>query len=329
MLERRTILLSLMLVAFAFIRPAQTQVASSGAQPVVQVAAESTAQQDRLVLGDVAEVRASEDETVARLRAIALGFAPNVGTVREITRERLALAIAAAGFAEGTVQLNSPAVILVRRIAQSLDPALVREEIERVALSELNASGATARFTRLDLPTQIEAPSGQIEIRATTGTVRDWFTPFTVFVELRQDGHVVKRLNVTAQVEAFASVFVAAREIAANARLRPEHVKPEIKRLERPLSNYITDPERLRGMAARRDFRRGDAITTEAISSEIVMHPGDHVRIIGQSGALQIIVSGEARAGGRIGDRVQVKNLQSGALLQAVIVDEGVVRIRF
>lgn len=329
MIERRTIFLGLMLIAFAFVKSAHAQAANSGTQPVVQVAAESLAQQDRLTLGDVAAVRADEAETAARLRAVALGFAPNVGTVREIKREQLALAISAAGFAAGTVQLNSPAVILVRRTAQTLDLALVREEIERVTLGELNASGATARLSRLDLPAEVEAPTGQIEIRATTSTVRDWFAPFTVFVELRQEGRVVKRFNVTAQVEAFASVFVAAQEIAANTRLRTEHIKQEIKRLERPLSNYITEAERLRGMAARRDFRRGDALTTEALSSEIVVHPGDQVRVIGQSGALQIIVSGEARAGGRIGDRIQVKNLQSGTLLQAVIVDEGVVRVQF
>ena len=318
------ICLSLLLHAFAFVRPAKPQT-----QPVVQVAAESLAQQDRLVLGDVAEVQASEAEVVARLRAVALGFAPNVGTVREITRERIVLAISAAGFVEGTVQLASPLVVLVRRAAQFIDPALVREEIERVTLTELNASGATARLLRLDLPTPIEAPSGQVEIRSTMSNARDVFSPFTVFVELRQEGRTVKRFNATAQVEAHAPVLVAAREIAANTRLRPEHFKREIKRLERPLSNYVTEAERLRGMALRRDLARGDAIMTEAVSAEIVVHPGDQVRIIGQSGPLQIMVTGEARAAGRIGDRIQVKNLQSGTLLQALVVDEGIVRIRF
>lgn len=328
-IEKPTIFLGLVLAAFAFSHPAKAQVATSGTQPVVQVLEENIAQQDRLVLGDVAEVRASEAETTARLRAIALGYAPGIGTVREIKREQIALALNAAGFTNGTVQLVSPAAILVRRAAQTIDPVLVREEIERVTLTDLNASGATARLSRLDLPTLIEAPSGQIEIRATLNSRHDLFSPFTVFVELRQEGHAVKRFNVTAQVEAFAPVLVAAREIAANTRLRPEHFKQEIKRLERPLSNYITDPERLRGMAARRDFSRSEAITTEAISSEIVVHPGDQVRIIGQSGPLQIVVSGEARAAGRIGDRIQVKNLQSGALLQAIVADEGLVRIRF
>jgi flagella basal body P-ring formation protein FlgA len=182
---------------------------------------------------------------------------------------------------------------------------------------------------RLDLPTLIEAPAGKIEIRATTSNVREMFSPFTVFVELRQEGRVVKRFNATAQVEAFAPVFVAAREIAANTRLRSEHFKSEVKRLERSLNNYITDPERLRGMVVRRDLRRGEAIMTDAISADIIVHPGDQVRIVGQSGPLQIIVTGEARAAGRIGDRIQVKNLQSGTLLQAIVVDEGIVRVRF
>jgi hypothetical protein len=59
-IERQTIFLGFALLLFAFSN-------SSQAQAVVQVAAESVAQQDRLVLGDVAEVRASEAEITARL----------------------------------------------------------------------------------------------------------------------------------------------------------------------------------------------------------------------------------------------------------------------
>ncbi len=322
-IEKQTIFLSLVLVCWASATNAQP------AKSVVQVAAETIAQQDRLTLGDIAEVRTEKAETVARLRAVSLGYAPNVGMTREIARERITLAIAAAGFADGTVRLEAPAVILIRRAAQVVDALLIREAIEHATLDELNASGATARLSRIELPETMEAPAGQLEIRASAGQVRDVFSPFTVFVELWQEGRVVKRFNATAQVEAFAPVLVAAREIAANTRLRQDSFKTEVKRLERPLNQYVTDPERLRGMAVRRAMARGEAIMTDAIHSEIVVRPGDQVRIIGQSGALQLIVTGEARAAGRIGDRIQVKNSQSGALLQAIVTDEGVVRIRF
>ena len=330
-IEKSTISLSLVLVAvcFAFSRATPAQTAQGRELAVVRVVAETIAQQDRVTLGDLAEVRAEAAETVTRLRAVSLGYAPNVGMTREIARERLTLAIAAAGFAEGTVRLEAPAVILIRRAAQVVDSLLIREAIEHATLDALNASGATARLSRLDFPAQVEAPAGQLEIRASAGQVRDVFSPFTVFVELWQEGRVVKRFNATAQVEAFAPILVVAREIAANTRLRQDSFKTEVKRLERPLNQYVTDPERLRGMAVRRAMARGEAIMTDVIHSEIVVRPGDQVRIIGQSGALQLIVTGEARAAGRIGDRIQVKNSQSGALLQAIVADEGVVRIRF
>jgi flagella basal body P-ring formation protein FlgA len=329
-LETFTIHLGLMLVAMCVAcASTNAQAAQSGAQPVVQVAAETIAQQDRLTLGDIASVAAETAETASRLRAISLGYAPNVGVTREIPRDRIALALAAAGFAAGTVRLEAPAVARIRRAAQIVDPALLREAIEHATLDELNASGATARLSRLELPATVAAPAGQLEIRASAGPARDMFAPFTVFVELWQEGRVVKRFNAIAQVEAHAPILVAAREIAENTRLRQDSFTLAVKRLEHPLNHYITDPERLRGTAVRRSLARGEAITTDAISAEIVVRPGDQVKIIGQSGALQLMVTGEARAAGRIGDRIQVKNVQSGALLQAVVADEGIVRIRF
>lgn len=302
-------------------------------RPIVRVAAEHLAQTDRLRLADVAEIKTADTNVIERLRAISLGFAPNVGIIREIPRERLQLALAAAGFAEGTVRIEAPPVLIIKRAAQIIDHALVQEAIEKAALSELNTSGATARMARLELPPTIEAPAGKLEIRAAMVNVRDIFSPFTIFVEFWQEGRIVHRCNALAQVEAHAPVVVAARELSAQTRLRADAVVVEVRKLTRPLNNYVTNAEYLRGMALRRAVGRGEVIIREDLNSEIVVRSGDQVRIIGESGsgahAIQVFVTGEARSAGRIGDRIQVKNLQSGVMLQAVITDEGIVRIRF
>ncbi|MGH9903148.1 MAG: hypothetical protein ACRD68_15180, partial [Pyrinomonadaceae bacterium] len=51
---------------------------------VVRVAAESVARAERLTLGDIADVRGGDEAANERLRGVALGFAPNVGAVREL-----------------------------------------------------------------------------------------------------------------------------------------------------------------------------------------------------------------------------------------------------
>jgi hypothetical protein len=265
----------------------------------VRVNAESTARSDSLTLGDIADVQTSEPQLAIQLRAIGLGYAPQVGAVRELTKQKIALAISAAGFSSEAVGMESPAITLVRREAQTVEPALVRQAVERSLIATLRSPGAIASLTRLDLPPNIEVPTGLLEVRASVPAVSTLFSPFSVSIEFWVDGRLFRRRTAIAQAQAFASVLVAARDLGAKARLREG------------------------------DFKLGEAITADALVADIVVKPGDPVRIVGQSGALSVLVMGEARAAGHVGDRIQVKNLQSGLLFPAVIVDEGLVSVRF
>jgi flagella basal body P-ring formation protein FlgA len=157
--------------------------------------------------------------------------------------------------------------------------------------------------------------------------MRDLFTPFTVSIEFWQTNRIVRRLSITAQVEAFAPVVVAARDLPANVRLRQPDLAIEIRRLERPIQLYVLDATRMRGTSVKRTVARGAPLTMDLLLAEYVIQPGDNVRIVTKGDRLQIMAVGEARAAGRIGDRIQVKNKQSGLLLQAVVVDEGLVNV--
>jgi flagella basal body P-ring formation protein FlgA len=296
--------------------------------PIVHVGAECIARQDRIILGDLAEIVAADPGTAERLRSITLGYAPEVGALREISKEKIALAIAAAGFVAGTVEIDAPSLVLIRREAQVVNPSLLQEAVERATLPALQAKGATARLIRLDLA-RLEVRTGAVEVRASTSGVRNLFAPFTVFLEVWVDSRLVRRLSTTAQVEASAPVLVAASDLAEKTRLRVTDVALEVRKLDRDPASYLGDPRQLTGVSLTRSFTRGEPITIETLVPEVVVKPGDAVRIVGESGGLKIQVAGEARAAGRVGDRIQVKNLQSGMLFQAIVVDEGLVKVRF
>jgi flagella basal body P-ring formation protein FlgA len=297
---------------------------------VVRVSEETVVRRDRFALGDVAEISSVDNSITERLRAVSLGYAPNVGAVREITRERISLAIASAGFGANDVLLESPTIVRIKRAAQTIGPDSIRAAVENALLAELKTQGATAELVRLDIPQNIETQMGQVEVRVGSArAARDYFSPFIVSIEMLVDGRVVRRLSATAQISVSMPVLVATRDIRQNERIRETDVQIEVARLDHPVSFYLRDVSDLRGRAANRVIARGETITTNSVVSGIVVKPGDSVRIIGKSGALQIAVAGEARAAGRIGDRIQVKNLQSGILLQAIVVDEGLVEVNF
>lgn len=301
----------------------------------IRVRAQSTVERDQLTLGDIAEVSAKESPELAnKLRAVTLGFAPMVGAVREISREKILLAVAAANIQPDEFQLQAPAVVRVRRAAQAIDRAALTLAVEGQLLARLRAEGvSSARLGRVEIPTDVEIPLGQnTEYRVAAGSLtaaRDLFAPLTLSVEVLIERRVVRRVPIGVAVEATARVAVARADLAPNVRLRADDVAFEERPIEMAPARYVRDAARLRGASLRRAAARGQALAVDQLQAEIVVKPGDRVRIVGESAQLQIAVTGEARAAGRVGDRIQVKNNQSGATLQATVSDEGEVRVRF
>ena len=296
---------------------------------VVVVRSETIAHNDKLFLGDIADISSGDLAVVESLHRISLGYSPEVGIVRQITRDKISLAIAAAGFSDSAVEIKSQPIIVVRRQSQTVDLNEVRKVVEQVVLTPLNARQISAQLIKLDLPSRIEVRTGSIGIKGSIGSLKNVFNPFPVSIEVLVDGRIARRLNVTAQVEASAAVVVANSDLSEKNRIRSADVRIETVRLDRDLSTYIFELSKLRGVVLTRTIANGQAITTDGLVPDLVVKPGDVVKIVADSGRFNISLIGEARASGHVGDRIQVKNLQSGTMLQAIVVDEGIVKVRF
>lgn len=301
---------------------------SAQSKTQIRITSETTVSGDIIKLGNIAEISGEQVKT-DRLKQISLGYAPKAGMFREIRREQISLGIAAAGFSENEILLDSPPQILVRRASQNLDENLLKQAIETEVLKNFQSENVAAKLVRLDLPPNISLPSGEISVKADAKNVRNFFTPFSVSVEIRVDNIVSKRFSVTAQIEAFGDVLVANRNLISNEKILETDIRFENRRLEKPLTSYFQKFDKLRGAVLLKNIAEGAELTSDSIAAGVVVKNGDIVKIEGVSGKIKLIVIGEARASGKIGDRISVKNSQSGAILQATVIDEGLVRINF
>jgi flagella basal body P-ring formation protein FlgA len=293
----------------------------------VRVSPETTIAKDQIALGDIAEITGG-DET--RARSISLGFAPRVGAMREIPRANILLALAAAGFSESDVVFSSPDKILVKRAAQALSQELLKDAVEKAVIAPLAAENVAAKITKLTLPDSLDLPTGNVEVRVVNFTgVTNFTAPVIVSLELRVDNKVLKRISANVEIEASADVFVMAHNGAAGAKLGTADVCTINIKLERSLASYIRTPEKLAGKKLLKDLPENSPLTADAVGADMVVKTGDTVSILARAGNMQISVAGEARSAGRIGDRIAVKNMQSGVVLQAQVVDEGTVKLNF
>lgn len=294
----------------------------------IRVFAETTVDIDVVKLGDIASIDGESDKIV-KFKTVSLGYAPNVGMLREISREQINLAISAAGFSENEFILDAPQKILIRRAGQMLSQDQFRNTIEKFLTAKFSNDKISAKILRIDLPENIQLPKGTVEIRPNFSTVSNYFQSFSLPIELRVDGKILRRISANVEIEAFTEIFVAAKDLSANQKISESDVRIEKRRITKPITNYLREPEKLRGLMLIKNVPNGSEITLDSFVSSVVIKSGDPVRVEAQSGKLKIVINGEARASGKIGDRIAVKNLQSGSILQAIVVDEGLVRILF
>lgn len=294
------------------------------AQAKITIAPESTVEGEMITLGQISKIAFAAD--ARRLAEISLGYSPGVGMTRVISLSSVQLALRAAGFSETETVLVAPTRILVRRASQTIDAQLLRNAVEAAINRQFDGTTTECEIIRIDMLAAPDLPVGKIEVSATLNGVRNFVERVPVTLEIRVNGRLLRTMTATADVALYSDVAVALNDIAANKVITEKDVRIERTRLERSPSSYVRELSAFKAVQAVRPIVAGRPIMTDSIVAATVIKLGDPVRIESLSGRVQISANGEARANGRIGERIAVKNKGSGEIIQAIVVDQGLVR---
>lgn len=125
-------------------------------------------------------------------------------------------------------------------------------------------------------------------------------------------------LYVPVRADARQSVVVLDRSMG-----RGEVVTPADLRLERrPQSAgyaYITSVDAVAGKRLTRPAAQGTALTPAWVDAPLAVSRGQEVTVLAAAGGLKIRTRGEALSEGSLNDRIRVRNLSSGRVIEAVI----------
>ncbi|MFY9227576.1 MAG: flagellar basal body P-ring formation chaperone FlgA [Blastocatellia bacterium] len=303
--------------------------AQTSQRTVIKLAKEVTVNRDKLRLGEIAEIFDAKGSIKEMLENISLGYSPQVGTIREISREKVKLAIATIKLPNNQIHLDMHESVIIHRASQLVDLELIRQEVERVTLSGLEANGATTRLVRLDLPAEISVPSGEIKVKAIVPAVRNTFAPFIVLIEIWVDNVLVRRISSNSEIEAYTQVVIAKKHLKAGTKLNIEDLVLKPNRLKYPINQYIRDLKVLRGFSLAKNIAPDEPLLIGNVVASIVVRQGDLVQVIATNDKLTIQAKAEAITAGRIGDKIKIKSSLSETLIDAIVIDEGVVKVSF
>lgn len=132
-------------------------------------------------------------------------------------------------------------------------------------------------------------------------------------------------LMVSTQASAFLPVVYSSGVLERGAILGSQDLQLQPLNIARAPHGFFTRIDQVVGQSARRRIRAGQPLSPALLGSAQVVKRGQQVRINASRDGIEASAPGEALANGQQGDVIKVRNLGSQKVIQAQVVDAGVV----
>ncbi len=137
------------------------------------------------------------------------------------------------------------------------------------------------------------------------------------------------RVYVPVELTLFDRVVVAARSVDRGAVLNAADLNVEERETSALPASYMRDPAELAGFTLARPVVAGTVISPSVLAADHIIHRGDIVTLIAQSGAVIVRARGRAMSDAALRATVRVQNLGSGRQVEGVATGAGVVEVAF
>lgn len=136
-------------------------------------------------------------------------------------------------------------------------------------------------------------------------------------------------LNATGLAHVFLPSVHAAGVIDRGQTFTAQDLKLQRINIAKARRGYYNRLEEVVGLAAKRRIRAGQLITPALLEQAMAVRRGQPVRIVANHDGIEASTSGEALADGQPGDVIRVRNIGSGKVIDAKVLDAGVVTSTF
>ncbi len=133
----------------------------------------------------------------------------------------------------------------------------------------------------------------------------------------------------TAHIDAFQEIVVLARPAARGEILTKSHLRLQRKNLAKFRQGFFTDYQQVLNKQATRHLAEGTVLSQRLVAEPKIIRRGEKVTILAASAALQIRMTGIAMMDGLKGQRIRIKNQQSKRIIEATVLQPGLVSVSF
>jgi flagella basal body P-ring formation protein FlgA len=143
-----------------------------------------------------------------------------------------------------------------------------------------------------------------------------------------RDGEERRRQAVWFDVSGQRAAWLVNTDVKRNESIEPETLRADEYAQWDPGCSAVSPSSPVQGMRARKALRAGDVLCAESMEPKPPVSRGERVLVHSSSGLVTVVVNGIAEQDGKVGDRLQIRNPESGELYVASVSAEGEVVVR-
>jgi flagella basal body P-ring formation protein FlgA len=331
---RNVLCLSVVMVAL-LLEGAAGRAAESADQPVViTLRAAATVSASQVTLGDVATLQGGAADRRERLARLDLTEMPLSSEPILVSQHQVGFRLQLAGLEAGAFRVEGARYTRVSRpTGEALDEKIATTA--RQAVEQKLPGHADDMAIQLAGPVRLPPLAAEGEDIHLEAELRSPPTvPGRALVEVAVYVRSARRLSlpVLFDIKKVEPVPVALRRIEAGEAFSPENYR--VERLSSDNNQKATvSAGDLEGRRARRPIAPGRPIEPDDVESvtraAVVIHQNDLVHLIAKVGPLQVKARGEAMQNGQAGQFIQVRNVDSRAVITGRVVDSSTVEVDY
>lgn len=305
--------------------------AKKDARVIVEMLPEVRIRGARVMLSDVAKVRAVAGVTLPRLQDVEVARV-EAGSTRSVLVNRPIVRSALVN--EGVdmrdarfVGASSTRVVPERNVVQTVD---LMKAAQQFLMKELLAAGYQKKAITvrpiLDVPSVV-VPDGRVVIVPSRTDESRPLGAVGIALDIQVDGTTVKTTRVNFQVLVAGRVVVARAQVNKGDVIGPDDVGLETRDLGSLPEGAVTSVAAVVGKASRITLRPGTVVTDSMAALAPVVRKGAQVTIIYNTGKVNMSLNGVALRDGQAGETIPVKNVDTSKVLDAVVRDRSTVEV--
>jgi len=143
----------------------------------------------------------------------------------------------------------------------------------------------------------------------------------------KNEGKILRRWYVPVRLRWWSDAVVAKTDLPARTMLTNTMLAQKRVNIANHTGTWWKDTNELVGTVLTRPLRAGQVIHAPYIKRPRLLKRGDQVAIIAYHGGLKVKASGKIMRSAGLGERIQVQNISSKKVLQAIVLDADTVRV--